>query len=111
MRDVDQQRLELLAAPGIAADRQGAEGIAVVAAAPGNDVLALQFTLLDVVLARKLQRRLHSLGAAGNEVHAVEFLRRAADQLVGQRLHRLIREERGVREGQLVQLRLDCLND
>ena len=111
MRHVDQQRLELLAAPGIAADRQGTEGIAVVAAAPGDDVLTLRFTLFDVVLARKLQRGLHRLGATGNEVHAIEGLRRAADQLVGQRLHRLIREERGVREGQLVQLRLDRLND
>src|SRR5258708_12431767 len=61
---------------------------------------ALRLALLDEVLPRELERRLHRLRTAGSEVHLVERLRYAVDQRIGERLHRLVAEERGVSEGQ-----------
>ena len=55
MLDVDQQRRELPAAPGVAADRQRPEGVAVITVAAGDEARALRLALLDEVLPRELQ--------------------------------------------------------
>src|SRR5512134_1423664 len=111
MRRLDQEGLELLAPPRVAADGERAERVAVIGLAPADDVRALRLALLDEVLARELERRLDRLRAARDEVDLVEGLGRAGDERVGERLHRLVAEERGVREGQLFELALDRSDD
>ena len=112
-RDVmglDQQRLELLAAPQIAAGGQRAQGVAVIALQPGDDVAALGLADLDVILARQLERRLHRLGPARGEVDPLDPRRRIGRQPVGQGLHRIVGEEAGMGEGDGVDLGLDGLD-
>ena len=103
---IDQQRRELLAAPGVAAHGQRAQRVAVVALAPGDEVAALGLADLQRVLARHLQRRLHRLGAAADEVGVAHAGRGVMHQLGGQRLGHLGGEEAGVRIGQPVDLRV-----
>jgi len=101
---VDQQRRELAAAPLVAADRERAQRVAVVALAPRDEVGALLLADLDEVLARELQRRFDRLGTAGNEIDLVQPLRRMRDEVLGQRLGHVRREEAGVGVGELVDL-------
>ena len=109
MADLDQQRLKLRAAPLIAADRQGAQRIAVVALSASDDMAAFVLADLDEILPRELERRLDRFRAAREEIDLVHALRRIGHQPVSQRLHRLVREKRSVREGDAVELRLDRL--
>ena len=48
----DQQRLELGAPPGVAAGRERAERISVVALSPRDDCASLRLTDLDEILPR-----------------------------------------------------------
>ena len=107
MGDLRQQRLELLPAPGVAADRQRAQRVAVIALASGDEPAALRLADLDEILPGELERGLDRLGAAGDEVDPVDALGRHLDQAIGQPLGRRAREEAGVGVGQLVGLRLD----
>ena len=95
--DVDQERRELAAAPFVAADRQRAERVAVIALTTADEDAALSFTALDEVLARQLERGLHRLRAARHQVDVVEPLRRVLGEAVGQRLGHVGGEEAGVR--------------
>ena len=61
MRRPDQQGLELLAPPRVAAHRERAERVAVIGLAPADDVRALWLAFLDEVLARELERGLDRL--------------------------------------------------
>ena len=61
---VDQQRCELLAAPGVAANGERSQGIAVVALSASDEVAALRFADLDEILARQLEGRLDGFRAA-----------------------------------------------
>ena len=106
MRDVDQQRRELRAPPLVAADRERAQRVAVVALPPGDEVRALRLPDLDEVLARHLERRLDRLRAAADEVDVAHAGGRVRDQLVGQRLGDLGGEEARVRVGEPVDLRV-----
>src|ERR1700734_2180566 len=65
---LDQKRLELRPAPGVAADGQGAERIAMIALPPGDDMTALRLADLDKILARHLERRRDRLRAAAHEM-------------------------------------------
>src|SRR5207244_3404949 len=56
MLDVDQKRRELAPPPRVAAHRQRAQRIPVVALAPGDEDAALKLPDLDEVLARHLER-------------------------------------------------------
>src|SRR4030095_14116984 len=79
MLGVDQQRRELATTPRVAADRECAEGVAVVAVATSDEARALRLALLDEGLARKLQRSLDRFGSARNEVDMRDARRRTAD--------------------------------
>ncbi len=106
MFDVDQQRRELLAPPGVATDRERAERVAVVALPPGDETGAFGLADLDEVLARELQRRLDSLRTAGDEIGLLDACGRVLDQMICERLGDLGREEAGVRVRKAVDLRV-----
>ena len=107
-RDVvalDQDRRERLAPPGVAADRQRTERVAVVALPARDEMPAPRFPALDVVLARHLQRRLDRLRAAGDEIDVREIAGRVRCELVGERLGGRGSEEAGVRVLKPLELR------
>ena len=99
------------AAHGVAAGRQRAERVAVVALPPGDEARALRLADLDEVLPRQLQRRLVPLRAGGAEPGVGQPARRVAHQRVGQPLRALAGEQAGMRVGELVELRLDRGDD
>ena len=101
---LDQQGLELGAPPGVAADRQSAQRVAVIALAPRNDMAALRLADLDEILARHLERRLDRLRAAADQIDALKPGRSVLDQPVGQTLGDFGREKGRVRVGQRVEL-------
>ena len=101
---LDQKRLELRPAPGVAADGQGAERIAVIALPPGDDMTALRLADLDKILARHLERRLDRLRAAAHEIDMAQTRRSILDQPVGEAFGDFGGEESGVRIGEGVEL-------
>jgi hypothetical protein len=86
---------KLLASPRISADRERTERIAVIRLPSRDHVPALRLAFLDEILARELERGFDRLRASRDEVDLVERFRRVRDEHIGQRLHRLVREERG----------------
>ena len=106
---VEQDGLEHLAPPHIAAGRQGAQRIAVIALPPRDEMLSLRLTDFDGVLPRQLQRRFHGFRAAGDEIDRFEPGRRRRYHAIGQVFHRLAGEEPGMGEGETVHLILDRL--
>jgi hypothetical protein len=104
VRHIDQQRRELAPAPFVAADRERAERVAVIALAPRDEVAPLRLADLDEILARELERGLDRLGPAGQEVYVRDARRRVGDELVGQLLGDLGGEEAGMRVGDAVDL-------
>ena len=107
----DQERLELRAAPRVAAGRQRAERVAVIALAARDDGAALRFAGLDEILARHLQRRLDRLGAAADEIDVIDAARRVLDQPIGEPLGGLGGEEGGVGVGERVELPVQGRDD
>jgi hypothetical protein len=103
-RHVHQERREGLAAPFVAAHRQRAQGVAVIALAARDEQRAFQLARLDEILARELQCRLHRLGAARHQVDPPDAGRRARHQAVGQLFRHLGGEEGRVRIGAAVDL-------
>jgi hypothetical protein len=69
---LDQQRLELVAAPLVAAGRERAERIAVIALAARDDVARCGSPFLDEILPRHLQRGLDRLRAAADEIRMAD---------------------------------------
>ena len=106
VRDVDQQRRELRAPPRVAAHRQCAERVAVIALAARDEVPALRFAALDEVLPRHLQRRLDGFRPAADEVGVAHAGRRMRDQIIGQCLGDLSGEEARVCVGEAIDLRM-----
>ncbi len=101
---LDQQGLELGAPPGVAADRERAERVAVIALAPRDDMGALGLTDLDKILARHLERRLDRLRAAADQIDVAQPGRGVLDQPVGETLGDFGREKGRVRVGDRVEL-------
>ncbi len=107
---LDEDVFELLAPPHVAADRKRTQRIAVVALAPGDEILALILAGFLEILLGQLERGLDRLGAAGDVVDLADPLGRRIDQQRGQRLGRLVGEKGRVRIGQLIDLLLDRLD-
>jgi hypothetical protein len=106
MRGRHEDRRERLAAPCVAAHRERAQRVAVIALAARDEVRALRLADFHEVLARHLERRLHRLGTAAHQVHVAHAFGRGGDQFIGQLLGHFAREEAGVGVGQRVELRV-----
>ena len=104
MMRLDQERAELLALPFPAADRERAERAAVIALAACDDVPPLRLAAFDEILARELERGLDRLRAAADEKNVTDPLRGVGDEIVGQFLGNLGREEAGMRVSEPVEL-------
>ncbi len=104
MMSLDQQGLEGRAPPGIAADRERAKGIAVIALAPRNDMGPLGLAGLDEILSRHLERRLDRLRAAADQIDMAHSGRRVLDQPVGKALGGLGGEKPRVSVGDRLEL-------
>jgi hypothetical protein len=98
MRGLDQHRRELAAAPFVAAGGERAERVAVIGLFARDDAIAV-LADLEKVLPRQLDRRLDRFRAAGDEIDAVDALRRVLDQQIGEFLGRLGGEEAGMGKG------------
>src|SRR6185437_12830668 len=83
-RDLHQQRVVRRAPPRIAADRERAERVAVIALAAGDEVPALRLADLQEVLPRQLERRLDRLRTTADEIDPLDARRRALDQGIGE---------------------------
>ena len=104
VRGRHQQRGKGFAAPGIAANGQGAQRIAVVTLTPGDEVLALGLSDLDKILAGHLQRGFDRLRSTAHEIHMAHAIRCGLDEPVGQLFGHFRGEETGVGVRQLVNL-------
>src|SRR5262249_10254069 len=89
----DQKRSELLALPLSAPDRERTERDAMIALASRDDVSPLRLAAFDEILAREFERGLDRLRAAADEKDVTDALRGVSDEIVGQRLRNLRREE------------------
>src|ERR1700719_3269388 len=107
----DQNRRERLAPPGIAADGERAQRVAVIALSAGNEMTALRLLALDEVLPCHLERRFDRLRSAGDEIDLGHARRRVRDQLVRQFLGDLGGEETGVGVGEAVELLMHRRDD
>ena len=101
---LDEQGLELGAPPGVAADGERTQRVAVIALAARNDMAALRLADLDKILARHLERRLDRLRTAADQIDVAQPGRRVLDQPVGQTLGDFGREKGRVRVGQRLEL-------
>ena len=84
MRGVYHERGEGLFAPGVSADSEGGERVAVIALTPGDEARALGLANLEAILPGQFQRRFDRFGAAGNEIHPVDSIRCVGNQPIGQ---------------------------
>ena len=86
---LDKDRIIDLPPPGVAAGRQRAKGVAVIALASGDDTAPVRLAGLDEILPCELQRRLDRLRSAGDEIDMFNPLWRMFHQKRGKRLGRL----------------------
>src|SRR5216117_2164746 len=91
--DVDEQGRELLATPLVAADRERAERVAVIALPAGDEDFALRLSGLDEILARHLERRLDRFRSTRDEIDVPDPRRCIGDQRIGKLLGHLGGEE------------------
>src|SRR5690606_22062806 len=95
---------EGFAAPGVAADRQRAQRVAVIALPARDEMPAGWLPDLDEILPRQLQRGFDGLRTARDEVDVIQIARRAGRKEIGQVFADLRREEGRMRVRQLFQL-------
>ena len=86
--------------PGPAGERERLHRRAVVGLRGRDHLPALRLAALDVVRARQLQRQLVRLGAAGDEAHTGETLRRDLDQFLREPFLQRIRQALVVHVGE-----------
>ena len=82
----DQQGLERRLAQGVAANRERAQRVAMVALAAGNDMAALRLAQLHEILPRHFERRLQGLRPAADQIHMIKACWGIRDQSLGQAL-------------------------
>src|SRR5580692_8628349 len=104
MVGLDQERLELRAAPFVAAGRKRPQCIAVIALAARDNVPPLWLALLDEILPRHFQRGLDRFRSAADEIDMVDPIRRGLDQPVGELFGGLRGEKSGMSVSKLVEL-------
>ena len=107
----EQHRCELLPAPGIAADRQRTERVAVIALPARDEALPLRLASLDEILASHLECRFDRFRTARHEIGVRQPRWRMRDEMIREPLRRLRGEERAVDVGQLVELCPDRIID
>jgi len=107
----NQKRSELPALPLSAPDRERTERDAVIALASRNDVSPLRLVAFDEILAREFERGLDRLRAAADEKDAADARRGVSDEVVGQCLRNLRREEARMRICKPVELFAHCCQD
>ena len=83
----------------------------MIALLAGDDVTPLRFSVFDMILPRKFQRRLGCFGTARDEINAIQITWRMVDQKIRQSLGRFGREKARMRKGQVRQLFLHRFND
>jgi hypothetical protein len=98
-----------LASSGVAADRQGAERVAVIREVPRDEMIARGLAALHVNLPRKLEGGLGRLRPARYEEYPPGASRRRGRQAIGEFLRYARREKRRVRIGKTVELPADRL--
>ena len=108
-RDVDQQRRKFAAPPFVAADRERAQRVAVIALAACNEHAPIGLADFDEILARKLQRRFHRFRAARHQIHVIEPVWRIGGECVGERFGGIGREKARVCVGDAIDLRVHRL--
>src|SRR6185312_9190321 len=96
-----QQRRIGRAPPGVAAGRQRAERVAVIALPAGDEAIAPGLAGLDEILSRDLDRGLDRFRSAADEIDVSKPARLVADQTIRQRFGRLGGEEGGMRKSEL----------
>ena len=98
--------------PGhVAARRQNAQRISVIALPARDEAAALRLPDLDEILPRQLQRGFPGFGPAGHDEGMGEPARRMPHQQFGQFLGRGGGEKTAIGEGQLSRLPLDGRDD
>src|SRR6185312_12608143 len=95
-RDLHQQGIVWRTAPGVAADGERAQRVAMIALPAGDEAAALRLADLQEVLPRQLERGLDCLRAAADEIHSLDAVGRALDQRISEPLGRFRGEEAGV---------------
>ena len=90
---IDEDRLELFAPPQIAANRQRAQRIAVVALQPRDEMTPLRLADFKKKLPRQLQGGLDRLGPSGYEIDLLDPLGCLIDQQRGQTFGRFVGEK------------------
>ena len=95
-RDVYQQRLIWRAAPRASAGGKRAERVAMVAKTPSDHTASARITPFEVILPRKLERRLHGFGSAAGVPNPVEPARRHFGDQRRQLFGRVGREKAGM---------------
>ena len=101
---VHQDRGKLLATPFVAAHRQRAQGVAVVALAARYKMRALRLADFHKILARHFQRSFHRFRAARDKIHIAHASGRVGHQVVSQLFLHIGGEKAGVGVGELVNL-------
>ncbi len=101
---LDEERLELRPPPGVAAGRERAKRVAVIALAPRDHVGALRLADLDEILPRHLERRFDRFRSAAHEKDVVKPRRSVLDQAIGKAFGRFGGEEGGVGVGERIEL-------
>jgi hypothetical protein len=105
MMRLDQERSELFALRFAPADRERAQGDAVIALPARNNEPPLRLTALDETLTCQLERRLDRLRAAADEEHMLDALWRVRYEIVGQCLGDRRGEKAGVGVFECIELR------
>ncbi len=104
---VRKQRRVGFASPGVAAGRQGAERVAVIALPACDEARTIRLTDLEEVLPRQLERGFDRLRTAGYQIGIGEATRFIADENARQFLRDVGGEEGCVRIGELGSLTRD----
>ena len=91
-------------------DGQGAQGVAVVALSPGNEMGALRLSDFHKVLSCHLQGGFHRLGTTADQIDMAHALWRCPDELVCELFCRPRAEEAGVCVCELVDLGMHRCN-